>query len=62
MYAGCYKLVMENGLLAPGGIMLCDNVLYRGLTAQHNAGEMPKVSEKTGQRGIHGRLPRARAC
>merc|ERR1711998_789279 len=47
MYAGCYKLVMENGLLAPGGIMLCDNVLYRGLTAQHNAGEMPKVSEKT---------------
>jgi len=47
MYAGCYKLVMENGLLAPGGIMLCDNVLYRGLTAQHNAGEMPTVSEKT---------------
>jgi 3-dehydroquinate synthase len=47
MYAGCYKLVMENGLLSPGGIMLCDNVLYRGLTAQHNAGEMPKVSEKT---------------
>merc|ERR1712118_467301 len=34
-------------LLAPGGIMLCDNVLYRGLTAQHNAGELPKVSEKT---------------
>merc|ERR1711943_162405 len=47
MYAGCYKLVMENGLLAPGGIMLCDNVLYCGLTAQHNAGELPKVSEKT---------------
>merc|ERR1712118_271485 len=47
MYKGCYKLVMENGLLAPGGMMLCDNVLYRGLTAQHNAGEMPKVSEKT---------------
>merc|ERR1712118_3654 len=46
-YKGCYKLVMENGLLAPGGIMLCDNVLYRGLTAQHNAGEMPQVSEKT---------------
>jgi hypothetical protein len=22
-------------------------VLYRGLTAQHNAGEMPKVTEKT---------------
>merc|ERR1712078_609687 len=47
MYAGCYKLVMENGLLAPGGIMLCDNVLYRGLTAQHHAGEMPELSEKT---------------
>jgi 3-dehydroquinate synthase len=47
MYARCYTLIMENGLLAPGGIMLCDNVLYRGLTAQHNAGEMPKVSEKT---------------
>merc|ERR1719281_1298185 len=47
MYKGCYKLVMDNGLLAPGGIMLCDNVLYRGLTMQHNAGEMPKVSEKT---------------
>ena len=27
--------------------MLCDNVLYRGLTAQYNAGEMPAVSEKT---------------
>jgi predicted O-methyltransferase YrrM len=47
MYKGCYKLIMESGLLAAGGIMLCDNVLYRGLTAQHNAGEMPKVSEKT---------------
>merc|ERR1711937_224232 len=47
MYAGCYKLVMENGLLAQGGIMLCDNVLYRGLTAQYTAGEMPAVSEKT---------------
>jgi len=47
MYAGCYKLIMENGLLAQDGIMLCDNVLYRGLTAQHHAGEMPSVSEKT---------------
>merc|ERR1711998_367647 len=47
MYARCYTLVMEKGLLAPGGIVLCDNVLYRGLTAQHNAGEMPAVSEKT---------------
>merc|ERR1712118_453522 len=47
MYARCYKLIMEKELLAPGGIMLCDNVLYRGLTAQHHAGEMPAVSEKT---------------
>merc|ERR1712078_812688 len=47
MYKGCYKLIMENDLLAEGGIMLCDNVLYRGLTAQHYAGEMPSVSKKT---------------
>jgi len=47
MYTRCYTLVMEQGLLASGGIMLCDNVLYRGLAAQYNAGEMPKVSEKT---------------
>merc|ERR1712078_391599 len=47
MYARCYALVMEKGLLAEGGIMLRDNVLYRGLTAQYNAGEMPAVSEKT---------------
>merc|ERR1711907_480754 len=42
MYARCYALVMEKGLLAQGGI-----VLSRGLTAQYNAGEMPAVSEKT---------------
>merc|ERR1711904_563970 len=47
MYARCYALVMEKTLLSEGGIMLCDNVLYRGLTAQYNAGEMPAVSEKT---------------
>merc|ERR1712118_413242 len=47
MYARCYKLIMEKELLAPGGIMLCDNVLYHGLTAQHNAGELPALSEKT---------------
>jgi len=46
-YSRCYALVMEKQLLAPGGIILCDNVLYRGLTAQHDAGEMPEVSEKT---------------
>merc|ERR1711988_920347 len=47
LYARCYALIMEKGLLAQGGIILCDNVLYRGLTAQYNAGEMPAVSEKT---------------
>merc|ERR1712178_536132 len=47
LYARCYKLIMERGLMAPGGIVLCDNVLYRGLTAQCHAGEMPEVSEKT---------------
>jgi 3-dehydroquinate synthase len=47
MYSSCYKLIMENGLLAPGAMVVCDNVLYRGLTAQVNAGEMPEVSEKT---------------
>jgi predicted O-methyltransferase YrrM len=47
MYERCYTLIMENELLAPTGIMLCDNVLYRGLTAQHHAGEMPSVSKKT---------------
>jgi predicted O-methyltransferase YrrM len=47
MYERCYTLIMENKLLAPAGIMLCDNVLYRGLTAQHHADEMPSVSEKT---------------
>merc|ERR1711869_168506 len=46
MYASCYEIVMQEGLLAPGGLLLCDNVLYRGLTAQHRAGEMPNVSEK----------------
>jgi predicted O-methyltransferase YrrM len=46
-YQPCYELIMANELLAPGGMMLCDNVLYRGLVAQHQAGEMPEVSEKT---------------
>merc|ERR1719471_788571 len=46
-YQPCYELIMEHELLAPGGVMLCDNVLYRGLVAQHQAGEMPEVSEKT---------------
>jgi len=46
-YQPCYELIMKHELLAPGGVMLCDNVLYRGLVAQHQAGEMPDVSEKT---------------
>jgi len=46
-YQPCYDLIMQKGLLAPGGVILCDNVLYRGLTMQHHAGEMPEVSEKT---------------
>merc|ERR1719265_777650 len=48
-YQPCYELIMEKDLLAPGGVMLCDNVLYRGLVAQHQAGEMPEVSEKTAE-------------
>jgi predicted O-methyltransferase YrrM len=47
LYASCYEIIMQEGLLMPGGLLLCDNVLYRGLTAQHRAGEMPAVSEKT---------------
>merc|ERR1712048_393664 len=46
-YQPCYELIMKHDLLSPQGIMLCDNVLYRGLVAQHQAGEMPEVSEKT---------------
>jgi len=48
-YQPCYELIMKHKLLAPGGLLLCDNVLYRGLVAQHQAGEMPEVSEKTAQ-------------
>jgi predicted O-methyltransferase YrrM len=46
-YEPCYDAIMKNNLLAPGGVMLCDNVLYRGLVAQYQAGETPEVSEKT---------------
>jgi len=46
-YLPCYELIMKAELLMPGGILLCDNVLYRGLTAQHQEGQMPEVSEKT---------------
>jgi len=46
-YLPCYEAIMSAGLLAPGGMLVCDNVLYRGLVAQNAAGEMPAVSEKT---------------
>merc|ERR1711865_12913 len=34
-YLPCYDAIMKFNLLAPGGILICDNVLYRGLVAQH---------------------------
>jgi len=46
-YLPCYEAIMAGGLLAPGGTIVCDNVLYRGLVAQQQAGTMPAVSEKT---------------
>lgn len=46
-YQECYEFIMKHNLLKPGGMMLIDNVLYRGLVAQHQAGEMPEVSEGT---------------
>jgi len=51
-YLPCYEAIMAGGLLAPGGILVCDNVLYRGLVAQHEAGEMPAVSEKTSANAV----------
>lgn len=61
-YQPCYELIMKHELLSPGGMLLCDNVLYRGLIAQHQAGEMPEVSEKTAQNTIalHSFLQRVR--
>merc|ERR1711871_1498864 len=46
-YEWIYRLVKEHDLLKPGGLLLCDNVLYRGLTAQLDAGDEVDVSEKT---------------
>merc|ERR1711871_928459 len=46
-YEWIYRLVKEHDLLKPGGLLLCDNVLYRGLTAQLDAGEEVEVSENT---------------
>ena len=39
LYEPIYDIVKEHNLLKPGGLLLCDNVLYRGLTAQLEAGE-----------------------
>jgi predicted O-methyltransferase YrrM len=47
LYQECYEMIMADKLLKPGGILVADNVLYRGLTVQHRQGEMPEVSEKT---------------
>jgi 3-dehydroquinate synthase len=47
MYQPCYEIIMKEGLLTPGGMMLFDNVLYRGLVAQHQEGNMASVSEPT---------------
>ena len=49
LYEPIYHTVKEHNLLKPGGLLLCDNVLYRGLTAQLEAGEdiSALVSDKT---------------
>lgn len=39
-YAPVYETIMRHGLLKPGGLLLCDNVLYRGLTAEADAGTL----------------------
>ena len=43
LYQECYEIIMEENLLKPGGVLVADNVLYRGLTMQHRLGEMPDV-------------------
>jgi len=46
-YAPVYEMIMKNGLLKPGGLLLCDHVLYRGLTAEAEAGTLR--SERGGE-------------
>merc|ERR1719316_1862478 len=46
-YAPVYELIRKQKLLKPNGMLLADNVLYRGLPAQIEAGTMPAVSAKT---------------
>jgi 3-dehydroquinate synthase len=37
-YTPVYEAIMQHGLLKSGGLLLCDNVLYRGLTAEADLG------------------------
>merc|ERR1719253_1362925 len=46
-YAPVYELIRKQKLLKPNGMLLADNVLYRGLPAQIEAGTAPVVSAKT---------------
>lgn len=46
-YEPIYCPVKGLNLLKPGGLLLCDNVLYSGLTAQLDAGESVDVLPKT---------------
>jgi len=39
-YSPVYETIMRNGLLKTGGLLLCDNVLYRGLTVEAEAGTL----------------------
>merc|ERR1712176_1533319 len=45
-YEPLYKLIMDNGLLKDGGLLVADNVLYRGLPAELSAeGGREKLNE-----------------
>merc|ERR1712054_283552 len=46
-YEPIYKAVTKHNLLKPGGLLLADNVLYRGLTVQLDAGDEVDVSDNT---------------
>jgi len=46
-YPTVYELVRKHKLLKTNGLLLADNVLYRGLPAQLEAGTAPTVSAKT---------------
>ena len=42
-YEPIYSIVKEHNLLKPGGLLLCDNVLYRGLTAQGRYSALSRI-------------------